>query len=107
MDDLFPLGGPGDIETLLRHYASGELTPTQVVERVHPLVSNDDSNAWIYVLPLEVLRHYAREVEARFADVAALPLYGIPFAIKDNIDLARVPTTAGAPLTPTNRARPR
>ena len=49
MDDLFPLGGPGDIETLLRHYASGELTPTQVVERVHPLVSNDDSNAWIYV----------------------------------------------------------
>jgi len=97
MDDLFPLGGPGDIETLLRHYASGELTPAQVVERVHPLVSNDDSNAWIYVLPLEVLRQYAREVEARFADVAALPLYGIPFAIKDNIDLAGVPTTAACP----------
>jgi allophanate hydrolase len=97
MDELFPLGCPGDIETLLRRYASGELTPRQVVKRVHTLVSNDDSNAWIYVLPLEVLRQYAREVEARVADMAALPLYGIPFAIKDNIDLASVPTTAACP----------
>ena len=90
MDELFPLGCPGDIETLLRRYASGELTPSQVVERVHTLVSSEDSNAWIYVLPLGVLRQYAREVEARVADMAALPLYGIPFAIKDNIDLASV-----------------
>jgi allophanate hydrolase len=97
MDELFPLGCPGDIETLLRRYAGGELTPGQVVERVHTLVSNDDSNAWIYVLPLEVLCQYAREVEARVADMAALPLYGIPFAIKDNIDLAGVPTTAACP----------
>ena len=97
MDELFPLGCPGDIETVLRRYASGELTPSQVVERVHTLVSNDDSNAWIYVLPLEVLRQYAREVEARVADMAALPLYGIPFAIKDNIDLAGVQTTAACP----------
>ena len=97
MDELFPLGCPGDIETVLRRYTSGELTPSQVVERVHTLVSNDDSNAWIYVLPLEVLRQYAREVEARVADMAALPLYGIPFAIKDNIDLAGVPTTAACP----------
>ena len=38
---------------------------------------------------------YARAVEVQ--SMAALPLYGIPFAIKDNIDLADAPTTAACP----------
>ena len=33
----------------------------------------------------------------RRADAALLPLYGIPFAVKDNIDVAGVPTTAACP----------
>jgi allophanate hydrolase len=96
LNELMPLG---DISSLLQRYASGELTPGQMVEAVHALIQNDTGHVWIYTLPLETLRRYATAVEAKARTVgkAALPLYGIPFAIKDNIDLAGVPTTAACP----------
>ena len=92
MNELLPLG---DIPSLLRCYANGELTPSQVVQAMHDAIRNDPDHVWIYKLPLESLMGYARAVEAQ--SMAALPLYGIPFAIKDNIDLAGVPTTAACP----------
>lgn len=91
----------GDIPSLLRRYANGELTPSQMVEEVHAQIQNDPDHVWIRTLPIETLRGYARAVEAKASananGMAALPLYGIPFAIKDNIDLANVPTTAACP----------
>ncbi len=38
----------------------------------------------------------AEELESA-ADAQKLPLYGVPFAVKDNIDVAGMPTTAGCP----------
>ena len=90
-------GTLGDIPSLLQRYASGELTPTTVVRAVHARIEHDPDHIWIYKLPLEALTAYARALETRAKDMAALSLYGIPFAIKDNIDLAGVPTTAACP----------
>ena len=53
------------------------------------------THIWISRLDADTLRAYASKLEGQ--DIASLPLYGIPFAIKDNIDLAGLPTTAGCP----------
>ena len=85
-----------DIATLRQRYQSGELTPLKLVEDLLARLASEDSNPiWISRLHAENLRDYARALEGK--DIATLPLYGILFAIKDNIDLAGLPTTAACP----------
>ncbi|WP_310448341.1 allophanate hydrolase [Thiobacillus sp.] len=85
-----------NIATLRRRYQSGDLTPLALVEDLLARMAGEDTHAiWISRLDAEALRAYARALEGR--DIAGLPLYGIPFAIKDNIDLAGLPTTAACP----------
>lgn len=92
MHELLPLGR---ISTLLQGYTKSKLKPSQVVQAIHAQIINDEDHVWIHKLPLDSLLRYARQVEAK--EMASLPLYGIPFAIKDNIDLAGTPTTAACP----------
>jgi len=77
-------------------YRSGALTPRALVESLLDRVAQTrEYNAWIHVLDAAALEPWLAALERRAPD--SLPLYGIPFAIKDNIDLAGVPTTAACP----------
>jgi allophanate hydrolase len=85
-----------NITYLRSMYASGVLTPTELVKELHAEICGDDThNVWITRLTLDEMLAYANNLEAK--NIADYPLYGIPFAIKDNIDLAATPTTAGCP----------
>jgi allophanate hydrolase len=85
-----------DLGTLRDCYAGGRATPSQIADEViRRIDARNDPPVWIHRLSREELLAHARRIEAR--GLASQPLYGVPFAIKDNIDLAGVPTTAGCP----------
>jgi allophanate hydrolase len=84
------------IPTLRERYLNGTLTPTQLVTALDAAMGSEDPrHIWIRRLTLAEMLDAAKALEGR--DLAELPLYGIPFAIKDNIDLAGFPTTAACP----------
>jgi len=79
-------------------YASGRERPTRVLERAlaaRDAAAADDPALFLHLIPRERVLARAAELEQR--DPASLPLYGLPFAVKDNIDAAGAPTTAGCP----------
>lgn len=87
-----------DIVTLRDAYAAGRLAPVEVIEEVYRRIdTNRDNPVWITVMPrekaLERARALGRDPRAR----DWLPLWGVPFAVKDNIDVAGLPTTAACP----------
>ena len=96
---------PLTIAHLQRAYLQG-LKPAELVGEVKRRIALAAENPiWIHLLSDEELAPHL----AYLADYAPsdLPLYGVPFAIKDNIDLAMVPTTAACPAfayTPSDTA---
>ncbi|HWE00925.1 MAG TPA: allophanate hydrolase [Tepidisphaeraceae bacterium] len=86
------------IQTLAARYRSGELDPIQVAEEcLRRIEAHGDPAVWITRFNRDEVIQQARAAHARIAAGELQPLLGIPFAIKDNIDVAGHPTTAACP----------
>ena len=90
------------ISNLLARYRAGNLEPAALVMDVAAAAAAvPDDTAWILRFDAAAIDAQLIALAERFAasgrDWRKFPLYGIPFAIKDNIDYAGQPTTAACP----------
>jgi len=80
---------------LRKSYAAGELTPAELLQEILRRTEvHREKNIWIIPPSEKLVQKY---IDRLTAYDPALPLWGIPFSIKDNIDLAGVETTAACP----------
>src|SRR5690606_37180666 len=88
------------IEEWRRAYLAEGRAPRELLGALLACLDESDP-AWIAVADEARLERQLDELEQRVAlhggDRARLPLYGVPFAAKDNIDAAGWPTTAACP----------
>ncbi len=83
------------ISHLQQLYSTGQMSPRRLLTSLLDSCRRADPSIWIRLLREEELQPYLARLES--AHPEELPLYGIPFVVKDNIDLAGIPTSAACP----------
>jgi allophanate hydrolase len=87
---------PETVAALVALHRAGEVTPEQTVARSFARIrAHGDSAIFISLRAEDDARAEARELAT--GGHADKPLYGVPVAVKDNIDVLGLPTTAACP----------
>ncbi|KAK3319512.1 glutamyl-tRNA amidotransferase subunit A [Cercophora scortea] len=98
------------IPELISRYKKGSTSPAEVVNYIYDRIDAYqliDPAVWIQLETRENVLKAAESLVSKYANKPLPPLYGIPFSVKDTIDVANIPTTAACPqyaYTPTSNA---
>lgn len=85
------------ISELQLRYKNGLASPELVINTVYDRIEKYaavDPAVWIHLQTREESLAAARALADKYSGKPLPPLYGIPFGLKDNVDIANVPTTA-------------
>ncbi|RTL65245.1 MAG: allophanate hydrolase [Hyphomicrobiales bacterium] len=94
---------PLDLAGLKRAYARG-LSPAAVIEDIYDTIERV-ADPGIFITLLDKKKVLKTAQSLRKADRESQPLWGIPFVVKDNIDVAGLKTSAAAPAFATKAKR--
>jgi allophanate hydrolase len=84
------------VAAIVAAHRAGTLTPAQTVARTYQRI-RDHNDPAIFISLRDEKDAIAEADALTKKDTAGLPLYGVPFAVKDNIDALGLPTTAACP----------
>ncbi|KAL3478115.1 amidase signature domain-containing protein [Aspergillus californicus] len=88
-----------DITSLQKSYAAKAITPAAIIRQVYDRIdSYADKSVWIHLVPKDEALKAAVALATNYSDQESLPpLFGVPFSVKDSIDVAGIPTTVACP----------
>jgi allophanate hydrolase len=85
------------VAAIVAAHHAGIVSPAQTIARSFQRIRDHNDPAVFISLRGEKEAVAEAEALATKKDAAQLPLYGVPVAVKDNIDVAGLPTTAACP----------